>query len=744
MMHCCKVLFTMDDMMKKRWMLSEASFDIGKQHHKETIFTIGNGYLSTRGAFEEGYPGDHRATFVHGVFDDVPITFTELANIPDWLPLIVLLNGERFSMDTGTIESYERHLDLQTGILTRTIRWCSPAGLTATLIFERFASLADEHLVCLRCEVIPEYDGTLETRAALDSNVDNMGIAHWHWVKQGLLHETVSDNDIVYLQTRTRATDTDLALSMRLETDQKDSQPHFWDAQGVPTLSVTVPARKGESITVDKFVGIATSRDTGDPIGMAVSRTGAVQSWESAFEAHKQAWDLEWNRCDIQIDGDDEAQVGVRFSMFQLLIAAPRNDNRVNIGAKTLSGFGYAGHCFWDTEIFMLPFFIYTAPDIARNLLDYRYQRLPAAREKARANGVDGAQFPWESADTGEEVTPTWVPHFGDRTRLVRIWTGDIEIHISADIAYSAILYWRITDDEAWFVERGAEIVLDTAKFWTSRAEWNEPKNRYEFTDVIGPDEYHDHVDNNAYTNYLARWNLQKGLEVLDWLNIHNPGKADELTQRLGLDSVLLARWQEVSSQIYIPARENGLIEQFDGYFQRQDVDLASLEPRSISAQVLFGIEGCNETQVIKQPDVLMLQYILRGDFTDEQVRINYDYYTPRTDHTYGSSLGPSIQSIMACYVGKPEGAYEHFIRAIRADLLDVRGNAGDGIHGASAGGIWQAVLFGFAGLQVSQDGWKVQPKLPSHWKRLAFKFFFHGALQEVELTNPAKAPEAV
>jgi trehalose/maltose hydrolase-like predicted phosphorylase len=730
----------MDDTMSKHWLLSEDSFDPRKQHHKETIFTSGNGYLSTRGAFEEGYPGDHRATFVHGVFDDVPITFTELANIPDWLPLIVLLNGERFSMDVGTIESYERHLDLHTGVVTRTVRWCSPSGFIATLIFERFGSLADEHVLCLRCRVLPEYDGTIEIRAALDSNVDNRGIAHWRWIKQGLLHESESGQDIVYLQTQTRATNIDLALSMRIETDQKDFQPQFWDAQGVPTLSFNVPVRKGEYLTFDKFVGIATSRDTEDPVSMAAKHAGAIQSWDLAYEANKRAWDQEWERCDIQIEGDDEAQTGVRFSMFQLLIAAPRKDNRVNIGAKTLSGFGYAGHCFWDTEIFMLPFFIYTAPHIARNLLDYRYQRLPAAREKARANGFVGAQFPWESADTGEEVTPTWVPHFADRTRLVRIWTGDIEIHISADIAYSAILYWKVTGDEAWFVEKGAELVLDTAKFWASRAEWKASENRYEFTDVIGPDEYHDHVDNNAYTNYMARWNLRKGLEVLDWLKIHAPGKADELTQRLGLDSVLLVRWQEVTSQIYIPIRENGLIEQFDGYFQRQDVDLASLEPRSISAQVLFGIEGCNETQVIKQPDVLMLQYILGGDFTDEQVRINYDYYTPRTDHTYGSSLGPSIQSIMACYIGKPEDAYEHFIRAIRADLWDVRGNAGDGIHGASAGGIWQAVVFGFAGLRTSNEGWTVKPRLPRHWKRLAFKFFQRGEIQTVEITNPAAA----
>ena len=733
----------MRDTMIDLWVLSEDSFDPAKQHHKETIFTIGNGYLSTRGAFEEGYPGDHRATFVHGVFDDIPITFTELANIPDWRSLYVLLNGERFSLDSGTVESYERRLDMHTGILTRTVRWCSPSGLTATLTFERFASLADEHLLCLRCTVVPEYDGSLEIRAALNSNVDNRGIHHWYWIDQGLHPGTDPGQEVVFLRTRTRATEIDLALSMRIEAHGVEPQSSFWDAQGVPTLSVAFPAEHGKAISLDKFVGIATSRDTADPVRMAVEHVNGVLDWERAVDAHQQAWAQEWDRSDVQIEGDPEAQIGIRFSLFQLLIAAPRHDDRVNIGAKTLSGFGYSGHSFWDTEIFMLPVFIYTAPHIARNLLEYRYQRLPAAREKARANGFDGAQFPWESADTGDEVTPTWVPHFDDRTRLVRIWTGDIEIHISADIAYSSCLFWKITGDTEWFVERGAELVLDTAKFWASRAEWDAEQDRYEYNDVIGPDEYHDHVDNNAYTNYMARWNLQKALEVLDWLRAHAPDKAQELTQKLDLSPERLGHWKEVIDRIYLPMHPDGLIEQFEGYFQRRDVDLTSLEPREISAQALFGIEGCNETQILKQPDVLMVQYLLREEFTDEQVRINYDYYTPRTDHTFGSSLGPSIQAIMACEVGKPEDAYEHFIRAARADLYDVRGNAGDGIHGASAGGIWQAIVFGFAGLRFKEVGWATHPRLPAHWTRLSFKFFHKGEQQVVEIPKPATAPES-
>jgi kojibiose phosphorylase len=720
------------------WLLDETYFDRNKQHHKETIFTIGNGYLSTRGAFEEGFPGERRATFVHGVFDDVPIVFTELANTPDWLGLIVILNGERFSLDQGEVESFYRCLDLSTGVLTRRIQWRSPSGLRTILEFQRFASLADEHRLHLHCQVTPDFDGTLEIRTALTGYSDNEGFAHWEWLGQGLAGP---DGQVAYLSSRTRTTATQLALAMRVESTTPD-QRLFWDAPNVPTFNLTFSARRGETITVEKIVGIATSRDSEDPISLAVEHAAHAPGWQDALTEQSEAWGREWARSDVLIEGDPEAQVAVRFSLFQLLIAAPRRDNRVNIGAKTLSGFGYRGHCFWDTELFMLPFFIYTSAHTARNLLDYRYQRLPAARARALSKGYDGAQFPWESADTGEEVTPTWVPHLSDKTFRVRIWTGDIEIHISAVIAYAAHHYWRVTGDDAWFIEKGAEIVLDTANFWAARAERDE-RGIYGYRNVIGPDEYHEHVDNNFFTNYMARWNLQTALEVIDWLKQAAAPQAEDLMAQLGLTAKRLAKWRNMIDNMCLPVQPDGLIEQFEGYFQRRDVDLAALEPRAISVQQLYGIEGCNETQVLKQPDVLMLQYILPDHFSDEQVRVNYEYYTPRTDFTHGSSLGPSIQAIMACRVGSPS-AYEHFMRAARADLEDVRNNAGDGIHGASAGGTWQAVVFGFGGLRVTPEGWTIEPRLPQHWKRLSFQFSYRGEAQVVDISNPVTSSRMV
>jgi len=715
--------------MSNLWTISEDSFDPRGLRHQETIFTLGNGYLSTRGVFEEGYPDDHHGTFLHGVFDAAPIIFTELANAPDWLPLTLHLNGERFSMESGTVEASHRALDLRTGVLTRTVHWRSPSGLRALLTFERFASLANEHLLLLRCSVTPENPGTVEFRAGLNGNTDNEGLAHWRRRGQG------RREDVAYLRNQTRQSGIELvsAMSLRVNADRE-----FWDAENAPTWVARVEAMPGQTVTAEKIVAVYTSRDADAAtlVDKAVNDVNECAGWEAAHQANAKAWAEEWAVTDVVIEGDDEAQLAIRFNLFQMLIAAPRHDDRVNIGAKTLSGFGYRGHAFWDTDIFMLPLFTYTLPHIAKNLLNYRYHTLPAARAKAKANGFAGAQFAWESADTGEEVTPTWVPHFADKTKLVRIWTGDIEIHISADIAYAAHQYWQLTGDDAWFIEKGAELILETAKFWAARAEWNAETSYYEYNDIIGPDEYHDHVDNNAFTNRMAQWNLQTALDTLGWLTARALAKAADLITQLDLTKERLDKWRDVIEKMYLPVGPDGLIEQFEGYFQRKDINLAALEPRTISAQAYFGIEGCNETQILKQPDVLMLQYLLRDHYSDEAVRVNYDYYNPRTDHTYGESTGPAKMAILASWMGYPDDAYEHFIRAARADLRDVRGNAGDGIHAASAAGTWQSIVFGFAGLRLTADGWTINPHLPKGWKRVAFKFYRRGQLQEVNITG--------
>jgi kojibiose phosphorylase len=723
------------------WKITEETFNPEQQHHKETIFTIGNGYLSTRGAFEERFPGEMRATFLHGVFDDAPVVFTELANAPDWLELDIFLAGEHFRLNQGTLLSFTRTLDLYTATLTRDLRWRSPRGRETHLVFERFASLADEHLCMVKATVTPEnYAGRVEVRAGLNGEVDNIKLKHWDWLGQGVRAQEA------WLQVRTCKTKIELSAALKLSMTVPGQRAHItrWDVDNHPALAASAKLNPGETATVVKWFTQYTSRDVKNPLKESRNslRKYSRRDWPQLWEAHRKAWGSEWDRCDVMIEGDDEAQLAVRFNIFQLLIAAPRHDEHVNIGAKTLSGYGYRGHAFWDTEIFMLPFFIYTRPEIAYNLLSYRWHNLPGAREKAKANGYLGAQYPWESAATGEEVTPTWVPNPADRTSLIRIWTGDIEVHISADIAYAIWKYWQVTGDEAFLLERGAEVILETARFWGSRAEWDEAQGRYEINDIIGPDEYHDHVDNNAYTNALARWNLQTALELYSWLKDNHPAAWKKLKRRIRFNEKELEKWRHVIEHMYVPFDpQTKLVEQFEGYFQRRDVNLPGMEPRTDSVQALLGIEGANATQVLKQPDVLMLMYLLPDLYDHDTLLANYAYYNARTDHTFGSSLGPSIQAIVACKVKDPS-AYEHFIRAARADLFNVRHNAGDGIHGASAGGLWQAVIFGFAGLERTDIGWKTNPHLPESWTRIAFKIVDHGREVSFDIQSSPSSTE--
>lgn len=718
------------------WTLTETQFEPDQLHARETVFTIGNGYLGTRGTFEEGYPKALPATLVHGVYDDVPIVYTELANCPDWLPLTVIVNGDRFRLDQGEIIRYERQLDLRRGLLSRSVRWRSPGGRIVDLQFERFASQADPHVLALRCQITPiDFDGLIEVQASINGYPENQGFNHWEWLNQGKI------NQGVWLHVRTRASRIELAMASDLTITGTETALQVTNAPSYPTLNTTFMVLAGHPITVENVVTVFTSREVEAPVQAAQAKLAELPDHTALQAAHEQAWATLWEQSDIEIEGDTQAQLAVRYNLFQLLIGAARQDDRVSVPAKTLSGFGYRGHVFWDTEIFILPFFIFTQPAIARNLLTYRYHTLPGARRKALHYGYKGAMYAWESADTGDEVTPRWsLPH-DPYAEDVRIWCRDREIHISADIAYAAWSYWQTTQDDDWMRDYGAEIILDTAVFWRSRVEWNTKQERYEIREVIGADEYHEHVNNNAFTNRMVQWHLEKAIAVFDWLFQTFPEQAIALQQKLQLTSERRSRWQDIVKNLWIPYdTQTGLIEQFEDFFKLQDINLADYEPRTQSMQAILGIDGANQRQVLKQPDVLMLLYLMRESqefpYNPKSLQTNWDYYAPRTDITYGSSLGPAIHAILAADLGKAAEAYEHFKRAVLVDLENTRGNAADGIHGASAGGIWQAVVLGFGGINLTETGPVATPHLPPGWQRLKFKLHWRGAWYEFDLQD--------
>ncbi len=718
---------------RQGWVFAETAYTPNRLATKETLFTTGNGYLCSRGAYEEHYPTETRTTFVHGVFDDMPISFTELVNIPDWTNVEIFVEGERFSLDAaeGELLAYRRELDLRTGMVSRQVTWRGPGGRLLRLEWERWCSLANQHLVGLRCAVTPlNFGGLIEIRAGLMGHVDNDGLRHLTLLNQG------QTDDLFWLHTKTRHTGIEIGQAARVTaTGPQAITQAVCPAWGQPTAVVSATVDVGQRLTVTKEVAVTTDRDGSDPLNRALAFLQIATDPDRVLTESEAAWGEEWAAADVVIEGDPVAQLAVRFNLFQLLVAAPRRDDRASIGAKAMSGYGYRGHVFWDTEIFMLPLFALTQPHLARNLLLYRYHNLPGARAKAAANGFAGAQFPWESAAGGTEVTPRWVPRFEDPTRLVRIWPGDIELHITADVAYGVWVYWRATGDDDWLRDYGADLILEGAVFWGSRVE-KEDDSFYHLRDVIGPDEYHDHVDDNAFTNRMVAWHLQTALNLLDWLAQHAPNRRAELISRLKLTPARRQHWADISQRMFINRDATGLIEQFKGYFDQTDIDIGVLRDpaRDKSMQVMLGIEGANASQVIKQPDVLMLQYLLRDHYTLNEIRANWDYYHPRTDHEHGSSLGPAITATLACLMGDPQEGYSHFMRAARTDLDDSRLNTADGIHAASAGGVWQAIVFGFAGLVLEEEKYHFNPRLPAHWTRLAFALQVRGEKLWVEI----------
>jgi kojibiose phosphorylase len=420
------------------------------------------------------------------------------------------------------------------------------------------------------------------------------------------------------------------------------------DLGSIITENLEVEAKEGKSYEIVKLSVLVSSRENVEDIfKSSISKLERAKELgvERLLSEHIEEYDKLWDVAKLEVIGDEVADRSLKFNVFHLLSMANPEDEHVSLGAKGLHGEGYKGHVFWDTEIFMLPFYIYTNPKAARSMLMYRYNLLDAARENAKKNGYKGAQFPWESADTGQEETPKWgYDYLG---KPVRIWTGDIEYHISSDIAFAVLEYVRATDDIEFLLNYGAEIVIETARFWASICKYNKEKDRYEINDVIGPDEFHEHCNNNAYTNYLAKWNLEKASELLTFLEENYPGHFERLVKKINLSEDEPLNWLKVASKIYISYHsETKLIEQFEGYFNLKDFVIEEYDSNNMPVWPKgVELDKLNDYQLIKQADVVMLLYLLGDQFDEEVMKINYDYYEKRTMHK--SSLSPSIYALM-------------------------------------------------------------------------------------------------
>ncbi len=596
-------------MRNRLWELTEQSFRPDELLHFETLFAVGNGYVSARGTFEEGYEGDTPSTLVHGIFDHAPgMLVPELVNDPNPLPIRVTIDGTPFKLimkaaDTmrprnGLVIGYERTLELDRGLLRRAVLFRAASGAIVRLVFERFASLHDSNILAQRLGLfVVEGSPTIRVESAIDGGVTNAGVRHWLPERT-----TVAEGNRIGLEVTTQQSGYVLGMASQLVTPYATELRV--DGEQLVTTVQEFTLKPGESTRFDKFSAVYTSRESEQPLDAAQRKASeAVRfGYETLLQAHEAEWATYWQNSDIRIDGDDECQLAVRFTTYHILIAAPRHDDHVSVGAKTLSGLGYKGHIFWDTELFLLPPLTLSEPALGRNLLMYRYYNLPGARHKAKANGYEGAMYPWESTDTGEETTPQWSDMQPDGTRI-RIWTGDSEQHISTDITYAIWQYWRWTGDDEFLRRYGAEIILDTAVFWGSRVEHK--NDRYEISRQIGPDEYHENVDNSVFVNRMVVWHLQTALRTLDWLRRAAPDDAARLERALDLTPARLDHWRDIIANMYLPFdAERQIHIQFPGFFEMEYIPVPEYEPRAVSVQGIVGYKRSVQSQVIKQADV--------------------------------------------------------------------------------------------------------------------------------------------
>lgn len=724
-----------------KWMILQDTYKPEENLKYESLFCLANGYLGTRGSYEEGTIRSIPCTYINGVFDKSETFMRELANMPNWLGLRLYAEKELIGIENCEILSFSRVLNMKDSLLVKSMVLRDRKGRETRVEGVRMVSRAHVHRMAVRLFVTPlNYDGIVEVENILDGSVINFCDAPRFKVKHTYLttNEKLSDKG-AYIGVATRDRHLHVGVGSVIEAYQDNKQVmknHNFQAFGEQAVEFQdFHAIQGQTTELIKYVSIYTERE----VSKEELHTKVNQEIESfikdGFEAelnnHRTVYKKLWEEANIQIEGDDDLDRAIRFNLFHLMSTASETDDRINVGAKLLHGEEYGGHAFWDTELFMLPFFAYTFPNTAKNLESYRFHLLDAARENAKKNGYKGAQYPWESADDGTEQCPDWT--IEPDGSCYRCYVAVYEHHVTAAVAYGIYDYVKITKDYEFLYTKGAEILIETARFWASRCKYNQEKSRYEIRQVTGPDEWHEPVDNNLYTNYLAKWNLRYVLGLLKDIREKQEKVYEDLAVKLSISESECAKWQEVSDKIYLPKKENSnILEQFEGYFNLKEVTIEEYDKNDwpVRPAILKTVNKM-ETQVLKQADVVMLLHLLGEEFDTETMRENYAYYEKRTLH--GSSLSPSIYAIMGLKVGDDSKAYRYLRRAAFLDLLDLQRNTREGIHGANTGGVWQTVIFGFAGVSIDEEGnLCIRPNLPKEWNQITFRIHYLCAWLEI------------
>lgn len=731
------------------WNITEEEFLLKNNYRNETTFSLANGYIGTRGTFEEAYDFDVETglegNFVNGFYESEHIRYGEwnfgfptesqsLLNLPNAKIIKLFIEDEEFSMLTGEIEDYKRVLHMKEGRITRDLIWVSSKGKKIKISISRFVSFNNKNLMEIRYKVTPlNFSGNLKFISAIDANVENHTRKTNPLVDYGPFGKRLANDyidsikDELYYEGITLNSELSIACGALNKISSENFIRKNFKNYELCGVSYEFYAKENEEIILDKFIAYSTSLDMNceklHGFIKAILSDAEEQGYIEAEREQKEYVEEFWRTADVIIEGDDALQQGIRFNLFHLMQSAGR-DGKTGMGAKGLSGEGYEGHYFWDTEMYVLPVFVYTKPDLAKKLLDYRYFTLDKARERARVLGHDkGALYPWRTIN-GEEAS-TYFP------------LGTAQYHINADIAYAFKLYVDVNDDFHYLKDKAAEVLCETARVWADVGSFSEyVGNKYCICAVTGPDEYNAIVDNNFYTNLMARENLRDAIWALNKIKEKDQLAYDNLLKKIDLKDEEIEYWKKIIENMYFPYDEKrGVYPLDDGFMKRKSWDDSKIpkEKRHLLYENYHPLFIFRQ-RMSKQADAILAMYLHSNLFSIEELRKNYDFYQEVTLHH--SSLSTCIFGILASQIGYDEEAYKYFSQSARMDLDDYHNNFYAGIHAANMAGTWQGIVNGFAGLRTNKGILELNPTIPKEWNAYSFKIFYKKNLLEIKISK--------
>lgn len=718
------------------WKINSFSRDYSQILLDESLFFTGNGYLGVRGNFEEGLPSSHktiRGTYLNAFHDSVPIPYGEkhvafpdtqqkLLNIIDTQSIEIFFGEERFSIEEGEILSFDRHLYLDQGFSERIITWRSPSGHQVILRFKRLVSFLKKEVFIQRVELeSSNYIGKIRIVSTVNGDVTNFvddsdpRVASGHAKLLKVTHVEQIEK-VSYVECETSHTRLKTACAAVHNLPEPYNRQDCIDDLSIKsefTFEFT-----GKAIFEKKSIFVDSLRHGEDLqfSSFELQKKNAGKHFFSFLQEQTDYLSDFWKQSDIMIYGDTAIQEGIRFNLFHLLQSTGR-DRFSNIAAKGLSGEGYEGHYFWDTEIYIFPVFLMTQPEIAKRLLLYRYSILKYAREHAKEMGHQkGALYPWRTI-SGTECS-SYFP------------SGSAQYHISADIAYSFIQYYLVTNDLTFIKEYGAEVLFETARLWLDTGHFD--GELFKIDAITGPDEYTCIVNNNYYTNVMAKNNLLWAVKIYDLLEKEDAERLTVLAKKIGLETEEVSTWKQAGRHMYLPYDlEQKINPQDDTFLQKAMWDLAGTPEENFPLLLHYHPLMIYRYQVCKQADTVLAHFLLEDEQNLETIRHSFNYYEKITTHD--SSLSTCIFSIMASKLGYIDKAYHYFSETARLDLDNTHGNTKDGLHMANMGGTWLAIIFGFAGLRIKEDGISFAPVLPDKWEGYRFSIQFQGRRLQLE-----------